>query len=93
MRVTVTGASGLIGSRLMEALVGRGDEVTPLFRDPERARERLGVEAVAWHPEDEPAPAAGLGARHSVVHLAGEPIAQRWSKDAKERILSRREPD
>ena len=90
MRVTVTGASGLIGSRLVEALVARGDEVTALSRDRERARERLGVEAVAWNPEDEPAPASALSGRTGVVHLAGEPIAQRWSKDAKQRIVSSR---
>ena len=30
MRITITGASGLIGSRLTKALEHRGDEVTPL---------------------------------------------------------------
>lgn len=89
MRVAVSGASGLIGSRLVAALAAHGDEVTALSRDPDRARERLGVEVVAWRPEDEPAPAAGLSGRHGVVHLADEPIAQRWSKDAKKRMAAR----
>ena len=39
MRVLVTGASGLIGSRLCDALLARGDEVVGLTRDPDRARE------------------------------------------------------
>jgi nucleoside-diphosphate-sugar epimerase len=30
MRITVTGASGLIGSKLVERLRSRGDEVTTL---------------------------------------------------------------
>ena len=51
MRVTLTGASGLIGSRLVEALKARGDDVTVLSRDPGRARESLGVHAAAWDPE------------------------------------------
>jgi uncharacterized protein (TIGR01777 family) len=41
MRVTVTGATGLVGPRLVAALRARGDEVTVLTRDPERARRLL----------------------------------------------------
>ena len=39
MRVLVTGASGLIGSAVCDALLARGDEVVGLSRDPARARE------------------------------------------------------
>ncbi|ADB51284.1 TIGR01777 family oxidoreductase [Conexibacter woesei] len=93
MRVTVTGATGLIGPRLVAALQRRGDEVTVLSRSPERARAALGgsVDAVAWDPLADPAPAAALAGRDGVVHLAGEPVAQRWSDEAKERIRSSRE--
>jgi len=91
MRVTITGASGPIGSRLVAALTARGDEVTALSRRPDEARERLGVDAAAWHPDREPAPAAALAGRDGVVHLAGEPIGQRWTPEAKRRIRSSRE--
>ena len=94
MNVTVTGATGLIGPRLVAALVGRGDRVTVLSRNPEKARAALGgeVEAIAWaRPEEEAAPAAALSGRDGVIHLAGEPVAQRWSAKAKERIRSSRE--
>lgn len=91
MRVTVTGASGLIGSRLLGALQARGEEIVVLSRDPERAQRALaGVEAVAWSPQSEPAPAAGLAGCEAVVHLAGEPIAQRWSESAKRSIRDSR---
>ena len=40
MRVTLTGATGLIGTRLVRALRERGDEVTVLSRNPDRARRR-----------------------------------------------------
>jgi len=91
MRVTVTGATGRIGSRLVEALKARGDEVTVLSRDPDRASDRLGVEAVAWDPESEGAPLAALAGRDGIVHLAGEDVGQRWSAAVKERILASRE--
>jgi uncharacterized protein (TIGR01777 family) len=93
MRVTVTGATGLIGAKLVAALVARGDEVTVLSRDPGGARSKLGgaVEAVAWDPSGGPAPAEALAGRDGVVHLAGEPVAQRWSDDVKKRIRDSRE--
>ncbi len=91
MRVTVTGATGLIGRRLVRELAARGDEVTVLSRSPDRAREALDVEAVAWHPEREAAPAPALAGRDGVIHLAGEDVAQRWSDDAKRRLRESRE--
>ena len=91
MRVTVTGASGLIGSALVAELRERGAEVTVLSRDPSRAREALsGVEAVRWDPLSEPAPVQALTGVDAVVHLAGENIAQRWSERAKRAIRDSR---
>src|SRR3954452_19614878 len=90
MRVTITGATGLIGTKLVRALRERGDEVVVLSRSPEKARETLGVEGVGWDPSVGPAPAAGFAGSDAVVHLAGENVAQRWSAQAKERILESR---
>jgi uncharacterized protein len=92
MRITVTGATGLIGSRLIDELLTRGDEVTVLSRDPDRARAALGgVEAAAWSAMQAPAPAGALSGRDAVVHLAGENIAQRWTEESKRRIHDSRE--
>src|SRR3954467_8958634 len=85
MRITVTGASGLIGSKLVERLRSRGDEVTTL------SRHASAPPAVPWQPEREPAPTVALSGREAVVHLAGENVAQRWSEDAKRRIRESRE--
>jgi uncharacterized protein (TIGR01777 family) len=90
--VTVTGASGLIGRTLVPALQRRGAGVTVLTRDPDRARAALAgvalapVEAVRWEATAEPAPAHALAGRAAVLHLAGEPVAQRWSANAKRAI-------
>jgi uncharacterized protein (TIGR01777 family) len=91
MKITITGATGLIGSRLVRALKARGDEVTVLSRNPAKAREALGVDAVEWDPMAGPAPAAALAGRDAVVHLAGENVAQRWTDDAKQAIRASRE--
>ena len=93
MRVTLTGATGRIGIALVRALRDRGDQVTVLSRDAERARRTLGgdVEAVAWDPGAGPAPAQALAGRDGVLHLAGEDVAQRWTDDARRRIRESRE--
>src|ERR1700710_3068080 len=96
MRVTVTGATGLIGPHVIAALQQRGAQVSVLTRDAESARKRLGdaglapVEAFAWGLLSEPAPAQALAGRDAVVHLAGENVAQRWSASAKRAIRESR---
>lgn len=90
MRVTVTGATGLIGSALVRELLAAGHEVTVLSRDPQRASERLGVPAHGWDLLAEPAPAQALSGRDAVVHLAGENVAQRWTAKAKSAIRESR---
>jgi uncharacterized protein (TIGR01777 family) len=91
MKVVVTGATGRIGSHLVQALKARGDEVTVLSRDPKKAGDRLGVEAVAWDAKAEAAPPKALAGSDAVVHLAGEDVAQRWTESAKKEILASRE--
>jgi uncharacterized protein len=93
VKVTVTGATGTIGRALVRELLERGDEVTALSRDPDKARAALGgeVEAHAWtEPKASPPPLEALRGRNAVVHLLGEPIAQRWSSAAKEEIRDSR---
>jgi uncharacterized protein (TIGR01777 family) len=91
MNVTITGASGLIGTRLVRALRERGDTVTVLSRSPEKAGAALGVEAVGWDPLAAAAPVSALRGRDAVVHLAGEPVARRWSDEVKQAIRESRE--
>ena len=90
MKVTITGATGLIGRRLVRALELRGDEVAVLSRDAKSASQQLGVEAFDWDPRRGLAPSSGLSGRDGVVHLAGESVAQRWSPKTKRRIKESR---
>jgi uncharacterized protein len=91
VRVAVSGATGTIGSALVRELRERGDEVTALSRDAERASVTLGVPAAEWaEPKQEPPPASTLSGHDAVVHLIGETIAQRWSDEAKREIRESR---
>lgn len=93
MNVTITGATGRIGTELVKALGARGDHVTVLSRKPDAAAKRLGpgVEAVSWDPNAGPAPAAALSGRDAVIHLAGEDVGQRWNERTKQAIYDSRE--
>jgi uncharacterized protein (TIGR01777 family) len=96
LRVTVTGATGLIGQALVGTLREHGARLTILTRDPQRALERLQpvrpgpIEALPWEPLTEPAPAEALAGRDAIVNLAGENIAQRWTESAKQAIRDSR---
>jgi uncharacterized protein (TIGR01777 family) len=91
MRVLVTGASGLIGSAVCDALLARGEEVIGLSRDPARARQTNPT--VSWHAWDaasERPPEGSFEGVDAVVNLIGENINQRLTDEAKERIRASR---
>jgi uncharacterized protein len=91
MRVLVSGASGMIGSAVCDALLARGDEVVGLSRDPGRARRtNPAMTWHAWEPTAERPPAPALQEVDAVVNLIGEEINQRLTREAKRRIRESR---
>ncbi len=91
MRVLVTGASGLIGSAVCDALLARGDEVAGLSRDPAKARRtNPTVSWHAWDPVHERPPDVAFAGVDAVVNLVGEEINQRLTDAAKQRIRDSR---
>jgi len=99
MRVTVTGATGSLGRALVSELHDQGHEVTALSRNADSASEKLGSHAkvLEWpSPKEAPPPTEALEGQEAVIHLLGEPIAQRWSDEVKRelrdsRVLSTRQ--
>ena len=91
MRVLVSGASGMVGAALCDALLARGDSVVGLSRNPQRARSTN--PSVVWHrwePALERPPSEAFEKVDGVVNLLGEKIDQRWTDDAKRRIMESR---
>jgi uncharacterized protein len=81
MRIAATGATGFIGRRLVESLRAAGHEIRVLSRKPGPYQ---------WDPLGGPPPRAALEGVDAVVHLAGEPVAQRWTTLAKRLIRESR---
>ena len=90
-KVLVTGASGMVGAVLCNALIDRGYAVTGLSRNPDAAaRSQPSVEWHQWEPTRERPPAAAIEGADAAINLAGEPINQRWNASVKERIAQSR---
>lgn len=91
MKVALTGASGFLGPGLVQRLLERGHGVHVLARDVKRALARLpsGVSG-SFFDAATPLSADALGGAEAVVHLAGEPVAQRWTESARRRIRDSR---
>jgi uncharacterized protein len=88
MRALLTGATGFVGRRLLEAL----PDVTILSRNPQAARRRLGAARVfGWDPVAEQPPTEAFDGVDVVFHLAGEPVAEgRWTQHKKHLIRESR---
>jgi len=91
MTIVVSGASGLIGTALVDALRADGHEVVELVR-----REARGPQEVTWAPQlgargATPELRAALEGAHAVVNLSGAAVAgKRWSDAYKREILDSR---
>ena len=86
MNVVVTGASGLIGSALVERLRREGHEVTRLVRH----RDPLKPDEISWDPQAARIDPARLEGRDAIVHLAGESLVGVWTPAKKRRIRESR---
>jgi hypothetical protein len=86
MKVAISGPTGLIGTALRESLAADGVQVVALSRKPAVPP----VETIQWDVESGRFDASGLEQVDAVVHLAGEPIAQRWNDRRKKAIRDSR---
>ncbi|MGF1512670.1 MAG: TIGR01777 family oxidoreductase [Elainellaceae cyanobacterium] len=97
MKVIITGATGFVGSRLVQRLKERGDQITILTRRPERAQALFpkvaypNLTCVAYEPKQAGPWQDSVDGCDGVVNLAGAPIAERWTPQYKREVLESRE--
>lgn len=92
-KFVVTGATGLIGSALLERLQREGAEVTALVRDPERDRQRVpgSAKLLQWTATATDGEwCDAVASADVVINLAGAPLARRWDEEAREEIYTSR---
>ena len=84
--IAVSGATGLIGRALVARLRAHGHTVHRLVRG---ARDATPSD-IRWDPARGELDRAALAGVRAVVHLAGEPVAQRWTPAVKAAIRDSR---
>jgi uncharacterized protein (TIGR01777 family) len=89
LNITITGASGFIGRRLTKLLSANGHTLHVLSRHA-GADLPPNVRFSVWDVLTGAPPEASLRDAEVVIHLAGEPVAQRWTAEAKRRIRESR---
>lgn len=90
-KVLITGASGLVGSRLTELLLKKGYEVNTLGRPKQGIKPKAGVQHYNWDVTAGQLDAGALEGVTAIVHLAGAGIAdKRWTEGRKKEIVDSR---
>lgn len=92
MKVAITGATGFVGSRLVEQLQAQGHQPLIFTRNREAALRKFpNLEIVTYTPTESGEWQKAIAGCDAVVHLAGEPIAEsRWTPQHKAEILNSR---
>jgi uncharacterized protein len=85
--ILITGASGLIGTRLTEMLQQKGYHVTHLGR----SKKSGGVKSFTWDVDQHQMDEGALQGIDTIIHLAGAGVAdKRWTAKRKQEILESR---
>lgn len=92
MKVAITGATGFVGSRLVEQLQAQGHQPLIFTRNRDAALKAFpNVEIIAYTPTESGEWQEAIANCDGVVNLTGEPIAEsRWTPQQKQKILNSR---
>ncbi|MBN3882412.1 MAG: TIGR01777 family oxidoreductase [Nostoc sp.] len=97
MKFAITGATGFVGSLLVQRLQGKGHKIVVLTRNTAFAQKVFpseafaNVEIVAYTPNVSGSWQSVIANCDGVVNLAGEPIGEgRWTPERKQEILNSR---
>ena len=86
-KILITGASGMVGTRLTKLLLAKGYEVNTLGRT-KRTKQKAKVNSFVWNVEAGEIDAEAFEGVQAVIHLAGAGVAdKRWSDARKEEII------
>ncbi len=97
MKIAITGATGLVGSRLVAQLKQQGHQILIFTRNPSKAQRVFpasafsNLEIVQYTPQESGDWQQRVSGCDAVINLAGEPIAERWSPQQKEAIMQSRQ--
>lgn len=87
MKIVLTGASGMIGRPLVEKLMAQRHDLVVLGRNQPKSNP---VRFYRWDSEKDAVPLEAVEGAGAIIHLAGEPVSQRWNDEVKRKIRDSR---
>ena len=97
MKIAITGATGLVGTRLVTKLKENNHQIVVFTRNSQKAQKTFpassfpNLEIVQYTPKESGAWQDKISGCDAVVNLAGEPISERWTAQHKKAILESRQ--
>lgn len=90
MQILITGATGLVGSVLMETALREGHTIHFLTTNKRKIAFNSSTKGYYWNPKKNEINLDCFDGVELIVHLAGASISQRWTKKNKKEIFDSR---
>ena len=90
MKFLITGATGNIGSFLIDKILSTGFKVNYLTRNQTKIKKSPNLNGFLWNPNKQTIDQKCFEDVTHIVHLSGESISKRWTNKRKKNILSSR---
>ncbi len=90
MKLLITGATGLVGSKLTDLLRSKGHQIHYLTTRTSAIKDEEDYKGFLWDVNSMTIDPKCIEGVDTIIHLAGESVFQRWTTHAKDRIMSSR---
>lgn len=90
MRVLITGATGFVGSEVVNLCHEKGIGVNFLTTSKAKIQKKPMYEGFYWNPSQGEIDASCLEGVGAIIHLAGTNIFRRWTKNNRKKIINSR---
>ena len=90
MKILITGATGLVGTALVNLLLRKGVQVNFLTISQDKITKKTNLQGFFWNPEQGIIDENAFIGVDAIIHLAGANVSKRWTNTYKQEIIESR---